>query len=110
MRHKECVDHKGHKFRTVLAMCKYWKVEPTTFQYRIKCGKSLEFALTAPSYSNYTVPKKGIVKDHEGNEFYSVKEMLEHWGIEYSSLYYNRKRNGWTLEECLTGIRKRKVV
>lgn len=70
--------------------------------------------LTVAGYLNRK--KKGIpldmpnrqhpVKDHLGNEFSTIKSMLEHYKVQRET-FNKRRRYGWTLEECLLG-RKRK--
>lgn len=40
-------------------------------------------------------------KDHLGNEFISLKEMLKHYDLDRSN-YYRRKERGWSLEKILT--------
>lgn len=100
-----CYDHKGRKFKNINEMCKHWRVSPSTYKYRIKCGKSLEYALTAERYRDY---KGKTATDHKGNRFNTVREMMEYWGIDTPDLYYARKRHGWTLEERLTGERDRR--
>lgn len=44
------------------------------------------------------------VVDCNGRVFWTVREMCEAWGVS-TSAFSERRRNGWTLEECLTGIR-----
>ena len=41
-------------------------------------------------------------KDHLGNEYKSVNDMLSTYGIQRRA-YYLRLQRGWTLEEALTG-------
>ncbi len=96
-----CVDHKGRKFKTRKAMCEFWGVGPSTFSYRMKIGRSLEFALTASSHERC---RGKLVEDHMGNKFNSVIEMIEYWGVSTPFLFYLRKKKGCSLEECLTGI------
>ena len=100
-----CYDHKGRKFNTLIDMCRFWNISPSTYKYRRQCGKSVEEALTAKAYHEYNGKP---VTDHEGNVFPTVRKMMQHWGIEEPELYYARKSHGWTLEERLTGIRKRR--
>ena len=40
-------------------------------------------------------------KDHLGNEYPSVKQMCEHYNI-HRATYYERIRNGWSIEAALT--------
>lgn len=42
-----------------------------------------------------------MVKDHLGNEFKGVREMYLHYGLN-ESIYYQRKRQGQSLEKILT--------
>ena len=95
------IDHKGRKFKTTKAMCKFWGVDPSTFSYRMKMGYSLELALTALPHEKC---RGKLVEDHLGNKFNSVKEMIEYWGVSTPFLFYLRKKKGCSLEECLTGI------
>ena len=99
---KVWVDHKGRKFKTRKAMCEFWGIEPSTFSYRMKIGHPLEFALTASAHEK---GRGKLVEDHMGNKFNSVKEMIEYWGVSTPFLLYLRKKKGFSLEECLTGIK-----
>lgn len=101
MTDKTCYDHTGRKFNNIKEMCKRWRVEPSTFAYRIKQGWSIKDALTVLSYGKI---KRKAVKDHKGNCFNSTKEMIEYWGVSTPFLFYLRKKKGCSLEECLTGI------
>ena len=90
-------DHCGNIFFSVIEMCDYYNVSPTSFYKKRKAGKSLEECLsdTRKTKVNY------MVKDHLGNKFMSIKEMAEHYGIEYGTLAY-RLRKGYSMEEALT--------
>ena len=50
---------------------------------------------------------KKKVKDHEGREFSTIKEMCEYWDIPYRT-FLKRINNGCDLEYALTGVRKRR--
>lgn len=43
---------------------------------------------------------KKLCKDHEGNEFFSVKDMTESWGIS-PKRFFQRIRHGWSLKRAL---------
>ena len=101
MTDKICYDHNGKKFKNKKEMCKHWKISPGAFTYRIKCGRSLKDALTMPPYAEYKGTK---VKDHTGREFNSLIEMIEFWDVSSPTLFYQRRKKGCSLEECLTGI------
>ena len=45
-------------------------------------------------------------KDHLGKEHESVEIMCKSWDVKLST-YYNRLNTGYTLEEALTGVKKR---
>lgn len=47
--------------------------------------------------------------DHEGNEFFSIKDMTESWGIS-SKRFFQRLQRGWSLERALTTPISRKNV
>ena len=104
---KEYYDHKGHKFKTVTDMCKYWNIKPDTYKYRIRIGKTVEEALTLPMHSFFNSKP---VQDHQGNWFNSVIKMTEAWGVSSPQLYHDRRQKGWTLEEALVGKRKDKII
>jgi len=46
-----------------------------------------------------------MVTDHLGNKFKGVRAMYLHYGLN-ESLYYQRKRNGMSLEKILTTPRR----
>jgi hypothetical protein len=46
-----------------------------------------------------------MVKDHLGHSFKGVREMYLHYGLN-ESLYYQRKRQGMSLEKILTTPRR----
>lgn len=46
-----------------------------------------------------------MVTDHLGNEFKGVRAMYLHYGLN-ESIYYQRKRNGMSLEKILTTPRR----
>ena len=42
----ECYDHLGNKFKTKAEMCKYYGINQTTFNTRLKSGMTLKDALS----------------------------------------------------------------
>ena len=45
--------------------------------------------------------KKKKCKDHQGQEFNSIREMCDHWNVTYK--YFDKRRSrGMSLEDCLT--------
>ena len=94
-----CKDHKGNEFPSAKAMCKYYGVSEPVYYGRLKRGCTLEQALTGSAPSP-TAPI--ICKDHKDNEFPSVRAMCKYYGIN-DSVYYARLKQGYTLEQALTG-------
>lgn len=89
-------DHLGNEFKTVKEMCKYYKILPSTFRYRIDKGWELEKALTIQS----RVQTKSGIMDHLGNVYKSERDMCEHFGID-SGTYYTRIKSGWSMKQAL---------
>ena len=97
-------DHLGNKFDSVSSMIEYWGISRNAYLGRRAKGLPLEEILTKPVKS---LKRLKEYKDFEGNVFSTKAEMAEHWGVNYSTLR-NRLRLGWSLEEALTGKRKKK--
>lgn len=99
-------DHLGNIFLTQKEMCESYGIKLGTFRTRMKSGFTLEAALTTdigePRSSGKTV------SDHLGNTYQSVKEMCAAHAVNPST-YQCRIRNGYTVEEALTGNRKKVV-
>ena len=93
-------DHQGNIFFSKTEMCKYWGIKPKTFDGRIqKMGLSLKDALTIPCG---TIKRKGIrCEDHCGNEFDSITQMTQYYGINPSA-FKKRILAGWSLKNALT--------
>lgn len=99
----ETKDHLGNTFASVSDMCRHYGIPNSTYNNRIRRGWTVEQALTT---ANGDVKRKyGYKKlwyDHLGNEFRSVREMAEAWGIT-DKIYWSRKRIcKWPLEKILT--------
>lgn len=92
-------DHAGNSFPSASEMCRHYGVKVNTFYARRARGWTLEQALTM---KRIVIQRKGHqVRDHLGNEYWSLKEMAKAYGISYSTFRQRRKR-GWTLKETLT--------
>ena len=90
---KQVTDHLGNTFKSIMAMCKYWNVDSTTYTFRIKQGKTIEEALTQ-------TPDR-TCKDHLGQTFKSVNAMCKYWNVNKTT-YNIRIKQGKTIEEALT--------
>lgn len=92
-------DHLGNVFIGLKTMCEHYGITTSAYYQRLRAGWTLEETLTTP-IGDHT--KKGIsCKDHLGNEFSSIGDMLDHYGIT-RTVYGYRKKLGWTLEKILT--------
>lgn len=100
-------DHLGNNFKGLRAMCKHYGITVSVYYQRLRLGWSLEETLTTP-IGDHT--KKGVAcKDHLGNSFESIGDMIEHYGVTRTAYSY-RKKLGWSLEDILTKPLKSKTV
>lgn len=95
------VTYNGKSYKNYVQLFRELDINPEYAYTRLTRGDSLENLI-----EEYK-PKSDFVKDHLGNQFDSLKSMLSHWGI-LPSTYHARTRKGWSLEEALTGKRKKK--
>lgn len=84
------IDHLGNKFPSIQKMCDYWGISYATYMSRRnQSGWSVKDALTTK-----TRTIKHPVTDHQGNQFASIKEACETWGIHRDTyterIHYNR--------------------
>lgn len=100
---KECVDFNGKIFPSMELMAKEYGVTQTSILNHMKGGKTPAEALKHILGSETSIKK---VSDHLGNSFPSQAKMVEYWKVHYPTFRY-RMRKGWSLEEALTGDRKR---
>jgi hypothetical protein len=80
---RELAEESGLKYKTLIG--------------RLKRGWDLERALSSPLNPEM---KRHIV-DAKGNEYESIQELSDAYGIDYASLYY-RINHGWDIERALT--------
>lgn len=91
---KECVDHKGNKYKSEADMAKAWGITPRILATRKSHGWTLEEALTTPL-------KDVSQTDHKGNVYPTLYAMCDAYGLSVST-YQRRKSAGWSLEKALT--------
>ena len=97
-------DHLGNTYSSKAKMCEAYGINISTFNARLKNGKSLEEALTlVPSPINYNIP----CQDHLGNHYNSQTEMARAYGLTIK-VFAGRKRLGWDIEKILTTPIKRR--
>ena len=100
---KEYTDFKGNTFPTATSMAKEYGVSLVTLLKLLDKGKTSEEATYLLSQRN---SKRGNYEDHLGVKFSSRAKMFEAYGVN-SATFYRRMENGWSLEEALTGKRKK---
>ena len=89
-------DHQGRSFESFEQLARFYSMCPDTLKHRLKCGMSLEEALTKPMLRGQHV----ACKDHLGNEYYTFTDMCKFWGVGYST-FISRLNRGFSIEECL---------
>ena len=94
---KYCMDHVGNKFNTIIEMCSYWGISPTTYYNGIKRGLKLEQILTIKAKHSKCID----CYDHKNNKFNSINEMCRYWGVPISA-YRHRIASGMSLKDALT--------
>lgn len=122
-------DHKGNSFSSLNEMANCYGLNPSTLRYRLrewtKKGISLACILTMSSnrhsLRNYEdvecqctnvsddiatddTKRTRCVKchDHLGQEFESIQDMCNHWGISYQIYSSRVNRHKWSVEKALT--------
>ena len=101
-----CKDHLGNTFSSFSEMSRYYHLPRNTIQNRLLRGWTLEQALTVQNDNAKACkikPKNGqYIYDHLGNQYMSISEMAEHYGI--TEKIYHGRRHGmkWSLEKTLT--------
>lgn len=96
---KPVTDHLGNTYPTCKEMCDHYHIKMSTFCSR-RYHMNLEEALTTP-IKDKTDNNRRPCKDHLGNLYRSRREMCEHYGLTYDTVFLRLKR-GMTLEEALT--------
>ena len=100
-------DFKGRVFSSAKSMAKEYKVSSTTLLRMLDDGKSTEEVTHFLSQRDVHRRRGVTCSDHLGNTFPTKSEMFKYWGITKST-FENRIRRSWSLEEALTGKRKKK--
>lgn len=101
---QEYSDFKGNIFSSATSLAKEYGVSTSTILKYLDMGRTSEEI----TYSLFQKSKKvSSIKDHLGNEFTTQSEMVEYYGLKLET-FINRHRKGWSLEEALTGKRKKK--
>ena len=91
---KPCFDHKGILYNSYSEMANTYSINPGTLMKRLSEGWTIKDALERPI--------KNTVKDHLGNEFDCLADMLRYYHLSNSVFFVRYKKLKWTLEESLT--------
>lgn len=102
-------DYKGREFESYKQMAVFYHVPYKTFLSRKKENWSLEECLTGKKTKRKSSVDASKRTDHLGRVYPTVEDMCEAWGVSVNN-YDTRRHKGYSLEECLTGIKKRIIV
>lgn len=97
------IDFKGNVFPSVSSLAKEYGVSISVIIRLINKGKTTE-ELTY--FLSKRLEGAFMYEDHLGNKFPSYSKMAETYGIN-ARLFATRRKRGWTIEEALTGKRKK---
>lgn len=99
---RACKDHLGNEYRSIKEMCLFWNIDRGIVYQRLRAGWSLERALTEQNLRvTGNSGRRRKCRDHLGNEYMSLKEMCNKYGIAESK-FLNRLSHGWDLQKALT--------
>ena len=102
-------DPLGNKYKTYSKMAEAYGIDYHLFMNRLKNGWSLERALSSEKTSNinnFRNSKECV--DHLGNVFPTQTKMVAYYGVRQPT-FLKRLSLGWTLEEALTGKRRKNI-
>lgn len=96
-------DHLGNIYTSIEDICKAYGITPTMWYQRLKKGWSIEKTLTTKPRVVTKHKMESIEErtDHNGIVYTSIKEMCNHFDIEYLT-YIRRIERGWTKQQALT--------
>lgn len=110
-------DGFGNMFPSAYALAKHYNLSASVVQVCLDDDRDLKDLILKNSGKRKDKSLKKLNKasvktkrntfiDHEGNEFLSLKAMLEYWDISYSLYYQRLNVIGWSIEETLTTPKK----
>lgn len=99
-RGKEYTDFKGKVYSSAVSISKEYGISTVTFKKLLSEGKTSEEITKELSQQ--------VIKDHLGNVYPSFVKLADAYGVD-ASVFRNRQKRGWSLEEALTGKRKKKI-
>ncbi len=87
---KTVYDHINQQFPSISAMCEYWGVNQSTYQFRIQQGLSVEEALTTKRKKRKK--QDGIACNDGEHQYSSIVEAAKAMGVNPSTLYKRHSR------------------
>lgn len=97
---KSVTDHTGKNFRSVSEMCRYWNIPRSTYNMKIKHGKTIEEALTEPCETVNMSRQEWT--DHNGITYPSLNAMCRAHGISHHTFKTRLTALGWSVKDALT--------
>ncbi len=91
----KCKDHLGNEFSSIAAMCRYWNINTSIYNNRMRMKWSLEKTLTTP------IKTCRSVIDDKGIEYKSIKELAKAYNLTEATIYY-RLQKGWDIKDVIS--------
>lgn len=101
---KQVVDHQGNRFNSITDMCRHWGISLSMYYGRLNKNWSLRDTLETPVCEcgrKFKARQGNKCEDHLGNEFDSIKDMCNHYGVSYNT-FFSRIYWGMSLKDALT--------
>ncbi len=98
---KECKDHLGNHFHSIIEMCDYYNISPQTYRAWKKHGYTISEILSSQHHRGFHTSSDVKYYDHLGNGYKSKKEMCEHYQINVD-VFTRRLTRGLSLKDALT--------
>lgn len=94
---KGAIEFKGKLYNSYSELAKEFNIHPSYISRKLSDGLTLEEVVS--EHNTRWV-------DHLGNHYNLLGDMLDYWGVQRRT-YGERLKRGWSLEEALTGERKK---
>ena len=94
---KGAIEFKGKIYDSYSELAKEINIHPSYISRKLSEGLTLDEIVS--EHNNKWV-------DHLGNRYHLLGDMLAYWGVQRRT-YAERRKRGWSLEESLTGKRKK---
>ncbi len=95
------ITYNGKLYKSYKELCKYYCINYRTFLSRKKRGWSLYDCINGHNY----IVRKAIKLEFDNKKFSSYSDLCKYYSLPYVTFIW-RKKQGWTLEECVYGKKK----